>query len=110
MLRFISRLLGLLILAAGFAWLVIDGTRSIAGSEVTLTPFSMLFASKLPVIQQALTRNVHPLLWDPVATSVFRLPIWLVLGLAGLFLLWIARRRAHAVVKARDPDALFFRG
>ncbi len=84
-------------LAAGFAALVIDGTRSIAGSEPSLTPFSILFASKLPLMREAITRNIHPLLWDPVTTSLLRLPIWLVLAIAGLFLLWIARPRAPGV-------------
>jgi hypothetical protein len=97
MLRFLFRLVGLLILAAGFAWLVIDGTRSIAGSAISLTPVSSLFAGKLPVVRDALTRGLHPLLWDPVAITLLRVPIWIVLGLAGLFLLWIARRRAPGV-------------
>ncbi len=97
MLRFLSRLIGLLVLAAGFASLVIDGTRSIAGSKIYLTPFSLLFGAKLPIMQQAIVRNTHPLLWDPVMTAILRLPIWLVLALVGLLFLRIAQRRAPPV-------------
>ena len=97
MLRFLSRLIGLLILAAGFAALVIDGTRSIAGSRIYVTPVSLLFGAKLPVMQQAIVRNAHPLLWDPVMTSLLRLPIWLALAVVGLLFLRMAQRRAPTI-------------
>ncbi len=96
MLRFIVRVAAMLVLAAGFAALVIDGTRSIAGGELSLTPFSDLLKSRLPGLEQAIGKNIHPLLWDPVATSLLRLPAWLVLALLGLLLLRVARRRVPA--------------
>jgi hypothetical protein len=92
MIRFLLRLLAMLILAAGFAALIVDGTRSIAGSELNLTPLSDLLRARLPAIEQSVTRNVHPLLWDPVLKSFFRLPAWLVLAMAGLLLLKLGRR------------------
>jgi hypothetical protein len=103
MLRFLFRIAGLLTLAAGFVALVVDGTRSIAAGTLLLTPFGELLTSKLPVIQQAVVRNVHPLLWDPVATGLLRLPIWLVLALGGLFLLWVTRRRAPIIGYTSRP-------
>ena len=90
-------MLGLVVLAAGFAALVVDGTRSIAGSALSLTPVSALFASKLPTMRDAIGRAIHPLLWDPVMTSLLRLPVWLALAIVGVFLLWVARRRAPGV-------------
>ena len=38
MLRFLARAVGLLLVAAGFVGLVIDGTRSMANSAVSFTP------------------------------------------------------------------------
>ena len=103
MLRLLLRIAGLLTLAAGFVALVVDGTRSIAAGALLLTPFGEVLTTKLPVIQQAIVRNVHPLLWDPVATDLLRLPIWLVLALGGLFMLWIARRRAPVIGYTSRP-------
>ena len=97
MLRFLVRFAGLLALAAAFAALVVDGTRSIAASALSLTPVSLLLGGRVPAQRQALVGKLHPLLWDPVTTTFLRLPLWLVLGAAGLFLMWIARRREPGV-------------
>ncbi len=92
MLRIFAGLVGLLALAAGFASLVIDGTRSIAGSQISLTPLGSLFAAKLPVFEKAV-EHLHPMLWDPVAVDVLRLPVWVVLAVVGLIFTRLARRR-----------------
>jgi hypothetical protein len=103
MLRFFARIAGFLILAAGFAAMVIDGTRSIAGQTLVLTPFGDLFRAKLPLIQQAIVQNLHPLLWDPIATALLRLPVWGVLALAGGLLIWMARRRRPVIGYTSRP-------
>ena len=103
MFRFLLRVGGLIALAAGFVALVIDGTRSIAAGAVLLTPFGELLTTKLPVIQQVIGHNLHPLLWDPVATSLLRLPIWLVFAITGLLLLRMARRRAPGIGYTSRP-------
>ena len=56
MLRFLLRALALLALAAGFAAIIIDGTRSIAGAELSLTPVSDLIKPRLP----GLAQMAHP--------------------------------------------------
>jgi hypothetical protein len=103
MFRLLARIAGFLVLAAGFAALVIDGTRSIAGHEIILTPFGDLLRTRLPALQQAIVQNIHPLLWDPVTTGLLRLPVWLVLAAAGGLLLWVARRRAPAIGYSSRP-------
>jgi hypothetical protein len=103
MLRFLARIAGFIVLAAGFAALVIDGTRSIAGHTLMLTPFGALFSGKLPALQQALVQNIHPLLWDPVTTGLLRLPVWIVLAIGGGFLIWIARRRRPMIGYSSRP-------
>ena len=96
MLRFFVRMLGLLTLAAGFASLVVDGTRSIAGSEISLTPLSSLFTAKLPMLQKALVA-IHPMLWDPVVVAILRVPLWAALAVLGLLMLRLGRKRAPDV-------------
>ena len=103
MFRFLARIAGFLILAAGFAAMVIDGTRSIAGSALILTPFGDLFRTKVPVLQQAIVQNIHPLLWDPVATGLLRLPVWIVLAVGGGLLIWMARRRRPVIGFSSRP-------
>ena len=92
MLRFLVRMIALFVLAAGFADLIVDGTRSIAGGEISVTSLSVLVGARLPALEQAVVRNIHPLLWNPVLLTVLRLPASLVLALVGLLLLRAGRR------------------
>lgn len=107
MLRFIVRTLGLILLAAGFAALIVDGTRSIAASSIVVLHFSeacaYLFPEAFPLLQKAVEQNIHPLLWDPFLKAVFLLPTWLVLAVVGLLLIWIARRRRATIGYSSRP-------
>ena len=96
MFRFLLRLVGLLSLAGAFAALVIDGTRSLAGGRVMLTPLSDLFAQRVGLIERSAS-SLHPILWDPVATTLLRLPLWMSLGLFGVLLLQLARPPAPVI-------------
>lgn len=102
MLRFLVRTFGLILLAAGFAALIIDGTRSIAASSMTMARFgdlcNYLFPKLFPFLQPAVERNLHPLLWDPVLRGFFLAPSWLVLTVFGLLLIWMAKRRQRVTV------------
>ena len=103
MIRFLVRCLGFLLIAVGFSALIVDGTRTIAGGELTLTPLGQialaLIPNKFPLLQPAIERHIHPLLWDPVLATLFRLPAWLVAGVVGTLLLRAARRN--------EPDVGF---
>ncbi len=95
MFRFLARFFGLLLVAAGFVGIVIDGTRSIANGELVLTPLGelafRLFPTTFPLIEPGVTRHLHPFLWDPVLLNLFLVPASLLgLGL-GLLLLWLGR-------------------
>lgn len=97
MLRFLVRALGVLFLAGGFAALVLDGARSIAASSLLLTPFGetcyRLFPRSFTLLQPAVERHLHAIVWDPFLLSAFLAPAFLVFGLFGLLLLWLARAR-----------------
>jgi hypothetical protein len=101
MFRFLVRTVGVLFLAAGFAALVLDGARSIAASSPLLTPFGescyRLFPRSFTLLQPAVERHLHPLVWEPFLLSVFLLPTFLMFGLFGLLLLWLARRRESSL-------------
>lgn len=98
MIRFLFRLFGLLIFAAAVIFAVMDGARSIAQSEIALTPFAESWAT---VSQTSLTgfefliqeRLGMPDLWDSVFVPMLGLPTWGVLGAIGILFLLIGRRR-----------------
>ncbi len=107
MIRFVVRTLGLLVIAAGFAALVVDGTRSIAATDVRIMAFGdlcvTLFPAKFLLLQPLVERQIHPLLWDPVLLTLFRLPTWLVLALIGLLLMWLTQRRRTEIGYSSRP-------
>ncbi len=96
MLRILARLIGLMALAGAFAALIVDGTRTIAGSAISITPLSQLMQAKLPAWQAAAAK-LNPLLADPVLKDTVALPIWVALAIVGLLLMWIARRRPSPI-------------
>jgi hypothetical protein len=101
MLRFLARALGLLLIAAGFVGLVFDATRSIANSTVSFTPLGelafTLFPRSFPLLEPAITRHVHPWLWDPVLLNVLLLPAAVVGFVLGAALLWIGQKPVEPI-------------
>ena len=94
MLRFLIRLIGLLLLAGAFAALIVDGTRSVADGRIDLLPFGRMIARVSPEAFMKLHAGIEthlPSLWDPVMVTVLLLPTWCVLGLVGLVFLALAR-------------------
>ncbi len=74
MIRFLLRFLGLWILAAAFVWLVIDGTKSIAGNAISVTQLGKtwydLNPNSLQLLQPAIERHVAVWLWNPVSILI----------------------------------------
>ena len=107
MTRLIFRLLGFLAIALAFALLVKDATRSIAGGTLAMTPLgqdaALWFPAKFALLQPLLERNVHPLLWDPVALTLLRAPTWAVLGCAGMLVFYAVRPRAARIGVSGRP-------
>jgi uncharacterized membrane protein YdfJ with MMPL/SSD domain len=96
MIRLILRFLGLLFLAAAFAALVVDGTRSIAGGALSLTPLGQtlvwLMPEKFATLKLALQHALPRFLWDPVTVHVLAMPTWLVIGVLGILLMLITQK------------------
>ncbi|HEX8665584.1 MAG TPA: hypothetical protein VF744_16320 [Beijerinckiaceae bacterium] len=101
MFRFLARFAGLLLIAAGFVGLVVDGTRSIANGGLSFTPLGevafRLFPKSFPLIEPAVTRHVHPWLWDPILLNVFLLPASVLGFLLGALLIWLGQKREEPI-------------
>ena len=100
MLRLIFRFLGLMLLAAAFAALVVDGTRSIASNGIVLTSFGDTLAQLAPgrygLWEGAVDQKVGPWASDHLVAIVLALPNWLIAAaLGGLLFLVTRRRRAQ---------------
>jgi len=92
-LRFLVRILGYLLVAGGFVVLLTDGARSIANSTLRFTALGetlfALLGERYRLLQPAVERNLHPLLWDPVLLNATLAPTALVGLLLGFLLLWL---------------------
>jgi hypothetical protein len=101
MIGFIARFVGLWLIAGALVALVIDGTKTIAASQLTVTPLGLawytisaptLLASQT-FVQQEVEAYVGHWLWDPLIVWILQLPSWLVLGLLGTWLVYVGRKR-----------------
>jgi hypothetical protein len=95
MLRFFFRVVGFVLLAGAFAALVIDGTRSIAGGMLSLTPFGQTLAWLAPekfVTLKPMIAHFSAFLWDPVMVHLFLLPTWLVVGTLGTLIMALTQK------------------
>jgi hypothetical protein len=88
-------LAGALFLFAAIA-LVSDATRYLQGGGLSATSLAVLWRNASPVslasTQTGISR-LHPLLWDPLVWRALLLPAWLTLGILGLLVARIGRRR-----------------
>lgn len=101
MIRFFVKVLGLVLVAAGFIGIVVDGTRSIANQEIVFAPLGQvlfqMFPETFPILEPAIARHVSPFLWDPVILTVLLWPASLVSFVLGALLLWAAQKRTESV-------------
>ncbi len=107
MLRQLIRLLGFGALALAMVTGVLDGARSLADSSAAMVDLASasawLLPGHFPLMGPAITRNIHPLLWDPLLVNVLRLPAVLVLfGLGTLFLV-LGRPRSAPIRAPERP-------
>ena len=107
MVRFLIRLVGYAGLALAFVLLVIDGTRTIAANELSLTQLGQwavdYFPARMAALPGAVAQNLHPLLWDPVLLFVLKLPGWLVFAVIGMSLLTLGRKPGPQIGFSNRP-------
>jgi hypothetical protein len=110
MIRFVFRFVGLWVLAAGFVALVRDGTKSIAGNALFMTPlaedWNNLHEASRRALEDGIARDVIPYVgswvWDPVMLTILGAPTFLVLGILGSLLILIGRKKRRLIGYARD--------
>lgn len=97
MIRGFLRFIGLIILAAAFIFLIYDGTKSIADQSFFITRsadvWSSLHQSSLIALQPWVETNIAPWAWNPGVVTVINQPAWLILGLIGIVLILLGRRK-----------------
>jgi hypothetical protein len=107
MIRFIFRFIGLLLLAAGFIFLVHDGTKTIADQTLYLssvgTTWSNLHQSSLTALQPAVERLGGSWAWQGVIQPYFLdQPVSLVLAIVGAIFILLGRKKKPLIGYARD--------
>ena len=96
MIRFLFRLLGFLVLAGGFVALVIDGTRAIASGKIDFTSTATSWGAVSPD-SLASARSAVGEAGAAALDLVLAQPTCLVLGVVGVLLMLIGRRRRRLV-------------
>lgn len=96
MIRFLFRLLGFLILAGGFVALVIDGTRAIASGIWDFTKLETSWTAASPQTLQS-ARDLFGEGGAHAFGMLLAQPTALVLGVIGVVLMLIGRRRRRLV-------------
>jgi hypothetical protein len=105
MIRFLVRFIGLISLAAAFILVIYDGTKSIAGNSLSLTTVRALWelinAGSLAKVKPLIDHYAGGLLWDPVMLSILAAPAWALLGVFGILLLILGRKKRPLIGYAR---------
>lgn len=97
MIRFLLRFVGMWLLAGGFVALVLDGVRSIASSEIVMTPLGVAWLTisenSLAHVQELISEKLPAGSWDLVMAPLLQAPLFAVLAVLGLLLMLIGRRK-----------------
>jgi hypothetical protein len=95
-LKFLARSLGLLLVAAGFIGLVIDGTRSIVNHSISFAPLggvvNFLIPGGVSGLQARVAAPSYPWLWDPIFINLLQAPASLGGFILGALLLWLGQK------------------
>lgn len=93
----VLRVVGAVFVAGALAALAWDLYRAIQGGALRLRALGELWFAldpgSLNLVQAVTQRYLLPALWDPVLVTVLLWPAAVVLGVLGVLLLLIARRR-----------------
>jgi hypothetical protein len=105
MIRGFFRLVGLLLLACGFIFMVYDGARWVADQNLRFTQFGQFWNDMNQSSQLAFRTWVEgkvPWLWTSVIKVVLEQPVFAVLGVLGILLLILFRPRKPLIGYSRD--------
>src|ERR1700722_9965023 len=105
MIRGLFRLVGVLLLAGGFFFVVYDGARCVADQTLRFTRFGQFWNYIHQSSQQAFRAWVEghaPWLWNSVIRIILEQPVFAVLGIVGILLMLLFRPRKPLIGYSRD--------
>jgi len=105
MIRGFFRLVGLLLLAGGFIFMVYDGARWVADQNLRFTRFGQFWNDMNQSSQAAFKAWVEskaPWLWSGIVNVVLDQPVFAVLGIIGIVLMILFRPRKPLIGYSRD--------
>ncbi len=105
MIRGFFRLIGLLLLAGGFIFMVYDGARFVADQTLRFTRFGQFWNDIHQSSQSAFrswVENTAPWLWNSVIKVLLDQPVFAVLGVVGILLMILFRPRKPLIGYSRD--------
>jgi len=105
MIRGFFRLVGLLLLAGGFIFMVYDGARWVADQSLSFTRFGQFWNDMNQASQAAFRAWVEskaPWLWTSIVKVVLDQPVFAVLGIIGIVLMILFRPRKPLIGYSRD--------
>ena len=105
MIRGFFRLVGLLLLAGGFVFMVYDGARFVADNTLRFTRFGQFWNDVHQSSQQAFHAWVEgkaPWLWYSVARVILDQPVFAVMGVLGILLMLLFRPRKPLIGYSRN--------
>jgi len=105
MIRGFFRLVGLLLLAGAFIFMVYDGARFVADQTLRFTRFGQFWNDVHQASQQAFrawVEGVAPWLWTSVVRVVLDQPVFAVMGVLGILLMLLFRPRKPLIGYSRN--------
>ncbi|MDX2159572.1 MAG: hypothetical protein SFW09_23960 [Hyphomicrobiaceae bacterium] len=101
--QLLLRLIARPLLIAAVVALVYDGSRTLAGgSGFVVTSLIEHWQAYSPATLEAakalVAAHIHPQAWEVGVLRVLQLPAWLVIGVLGMALSWIGRRRKEIAI------------
>ncbi|WP_291864110.1 hypothetical protein [Bradyrhizobium sp.] len=105
MIRGFFRLVGLLLLAGGFIFMVYDGARWVADQTLQFTRFGQFWNDIHQSSQQAFRASldgIAPWLWTGVVRLILDQPVFAVLGVLGILLMLLFRPRKPLIGYSRN--------
>jgi hypothetical protein len=105
MIRGFFRLVGLLLLAGAFVFMVYDGARWVADQTLRFTRFGQFWNDIHQSSQQAFQAWVErsaPWLWTSGVKIILDQPVFVVMGVLGIVLMLVFRPRKPLIGYSRD--------
>jgi uncharacterized membrane protein YdfJ with MMPL/SSD domain len=105
MIRGFFRIIGLLLLAGGFIFMVYDGARWVADQTLQFTRFGQFWNDIHQSSQKAFqiwVEGTAPWLWTSVVKVVLDQPVFAVMGVLGILLMLLFRPRKPPIGYSRN--------